>query len=71
LRRYFLKERTYATSAYIGIGQPAFAPHRLALAVFDDVRRFGVAEALFFGVIFLSLCFGLRMTHQVKPNHIQ
>ena len=37
---------------YVGIGQLVFITLHLALAVLDDVRRFGITEALVFAVIF-------------------
>jgi len=44
---------------YIGIGQ-LFISFHLALAVFDDVRRLGVTEALALGVIFQTELFSHR-----------
>ena len=39
---------------YVGIGHLVFITFHLALAVLDDVRRFGATKALVFAVIFHS-----------------
>jgi hypothetical protein len=42
---------------YVGIRQLVFITFHLALAVLDDVRRFGVTEALVFAVVFQTELF--------------